>query len=297
MPSVEQFYSTAKIPSTLTVWRRNFLSNKLASIALLIVLVIAAVAIFADFIAPYSPTAQVSSDALLPPTWYNNGSIQFILGTDEIGRDIFSRLVHGSKTSLLLAIIVVAISATGGIFIGVVTSFSSSLVDSIIMRIMDFVLALPSLLLAVVIVALIGPGTPNSILAVSIALIPHFVLVTRTAISEKQSLDYVTAFQLDGSSKIRLFFYAILPNILPPIVIQMTFAFSTAILEIAALGFLGLGVQSPTPEWGTILSESRNYISFAPWTVTIPGLAILIAIVSINLVGDGLRDSMEIKDK
>ena len=158
---------------------------------------------------------------------------------------------------------------------------------------MDLVLALPSLLLAIVIVSIIGPGLPNAIYAVAIVLIPHFVLVTRSAIIQELHKEYVTAMLLDGAGKPRLFIYSILPNILPALIVQLTLAFSTAILEIAALGFLGLGAQAPHPEWGTILSESHNNIISAPWTVTLPGLAIFFTLLSINLVGDGLRDAME----
>jgi len=157
---------------------------------------------------------------------------------------------------------------------------------------MDLLLALPSLLLAIAIVAIIGPGLPNAIYAVAIVLIPHFVLITRSAIIQELNKEYATAMRLDGAKKIRLFTHSIFPNILPHLIIQLTLAFSTAILEIAALGFLGLGAQAPTPEWGTILSESRNNIVIAPWTVTLPGLAIFFVLISINLVGDGLRDAM-----
>lgn len=289
-----QFYYQIKVPSIFSRWWQHFFANKLAFIALIIFSLMAFIAVFANFIAPYDPAMQFTDAIHMPPAWYEKGETRFILGTDYIGRDIFSRLVFGARLSLSLASAVVILSASVGISLGVISSFSARWLDGLIMRVMDFILALPSLLLAVVIVAVIGPGLPNAIYAVAIVLVPHFLLVTRTAINQEKEKEYVTAMLLDGASKIRLFFYSILPNILPPIIIQLTLAFSTAILEIAALGFLGLGAQAPHPEWGTILSESHNYIMFAPWTVALPGLAIFFTLLSINLVGDGLRDAMDV---
>lgn len=297
MNSQSQFYLHTRIPSTFYLWWSHFKKNKLALVALVVFVLFALTAIFANIIAPHDPTAQFTEFVHLPPSWYDAGQTQFVFGTDYIGRDLFSRLVHGARLSLSLALVVVLLSSSIGIFLGVITSFSNFWLDALIMRIMDFILAIPSLILAVVIVAVIGPGLPNAIYAVALVLIPHFVLTTRTAIRQEKNKEYVTAMILDGASLPRLFFTTILPNILPPIVIQLTFAFSTAILEIATLGFLGLGAQPPFPEWGTILSESYNNFMFASWTVTIPGLAIFFTLLSINLVGDGLRDAMEIEKK
>lgn len=297
MASQSQFYHQTRIPSTYSRWWRHFYQNKLAVIALVVFSLIVLIAIFANFLAPFDPTLSFTDAIHSPPSWYDNGETQFLLGTDYIGRDIFSRLVFGARLSLSLATAVVFLSALVGITLGVISSLASRWLDMLIMRIMDFILALPSLLLAVVIVAIIGPGLPNAIYAVAIVLIPHFVLVARTAIKHEKSKEYVIAMQLDGSSRTRLFFHTILPNILPPVIVQLSLAFSTAILEIAALGFLGLGAQAPNPEWGTILSESHNNIMFAPWTVTLPGLAIFFTLLSINLVGDGLRDAMDVEKK
>ncbi|TQV86614.1 ABC transporter permease subunit [Aliikangiella coralliicola] len=293
MNNIPQFYQQRRIPSSAARWWKNFTDNKLATSALLLLSLIILIAIFSPFIAPYDPTLQ-SADYLLPPSWYEDGTSAHIFGTDALGRDLFSRLAHGAGLSLKLATFVVAIAASVGIFLGSLTALSNQFVDQITIRIMDLVLALPSLLLAVVIVAIIGPGLPNAIYAVAIVLIPHFVLVTRSAIKNEVNKEYVTAMILDGSGKIRLFCKSIFPNILPPLIVQLTLAFSTAILEIAALGFLGLGAQAPHPEWGTILSESHNNIVNAPWTVTLPGLAIFFTLLSINLVGDGLRDAMDL---
>jgi len=297
MNTHSQFYQQTKIPSTFSRWWRHYQENKLALLALVIFTLIALVAIFASLLASYDPAVQFTDFIHVPPSWYELGESRFILGTDYIGRDIFSRLVFGAQLTLSLASAVVLLSGTIGMFLGVVSSFANYWIDSLIMRFMDFILAVPSLLLAVVIVAVIGPGLPNAIYAVALVLIPHFVLITRTAIKHEKNKEYVTAMLLDGASKSRLFIQSILPNILPPVIVQITLAFSTAILEIAALGFLGLGAQPPHPEWGTILSESHHYIMFAPWTVTIPGLAIFFTLLSINLVGDGLRDAMDNEKK
>ena len=297
MGSQSQFYTQTRVPSSLSRWWRHYKQNTLAFIALFVFVLIALIAIMADVIAPFDPTKQFTDAVHLPPSWYQDGNINHLFGTDYVGRDLFSRLVYGARLSLSLATAVVFISAGLGIFLGVITSFSNYWLDSLIMRIMDFVLAIPSLILAVVIVAIIGPGLPNAIYAVAFVLIPHFVLTTRTAIRQEKNKDYVTAMILDGASKNRLFFQSILPNILPPIIVQITLAFSIAILEISTLGFLGLGAQAPYPEWGTILSESHHNIMFASWTVTIPGLAILFTLLSVNLVGDGLRGAMENRKK
>ena len=293
MESRSLFYLQSKVPSNVYRWWEQFRSNKLSIAALIVYAIIACFAIFADFLAPFDPTHQFIDSVDIPPSWYEKGKPQFIFGTDYIGRDIFSRLIHGARLSLFLAAVVVTLSATVGILLGIISGFAFFGVDTLIMRIMHFILAIPSLILAVVIVAIIGPGLPNAIYAVALVLVPHFVLVTRTSIEQEKNKDYVTAMMLDGASRFRLFFQSILPNILPAITIQLTFAFSTAILEIATLGFLGLGAQSPSPEWGATLSESHHNIMFAPWSVALPGLAIFFTLLSVNLLGDGLRDAMD----
>ena len=294
MTNQPQFYHRTRIPSRLLSWWFEFQQNKLAFGALLVFATLLGVAVFAPVLAPFDP-AQQFDELSLPPSWYDLGDNRYIFGTDDLGRDIFSRLVYGAQLSLRLAFSVVAIASLLGIFLGAITSFARFWLDTVILRVMDLLLALPSLLLAVVIVAIIGPGLPNAIYAVAIVLVPHFALTTRAAIRAELSKEHVMASRLDGAKGARLFLSAILPNILPPLVVQSTLAFSTAILEIASLGFLGLGAQPPNPEWGTILSESHDYILVAPWSVALPGLAIFFTILSINLVGDGLRDAMDVE--
>jgi dipeptide transport system permease protein len=293
MISSPQFYQESEIPSTFSRWRHQFISNKLALASGIVLLFIIFVAVFAPWIAPFDPAFQFGHQKV-PPIWTAEGMPKYLLGTDDLGRDLFSRLVHGARLSLKLAATVVLIAGVIGITLGCITALSNRIIEQIILRLMDLILALPSLLLAIVIVALIGPGLPNAIYAVAIVLIPHFVLLTRNAINQELSKEYITAMMLDGAGRYRLFTRSILPNIFPTLIVQLTLAFSTAILEIAALGFLGLGAQAPHPEWGTILSESYVYITVAPWTVALPGLAIFFTLLSINLVGDGLRDAMDL---
>ncbi len=289
------FYKESHIPGRLAEFWFRFQKHQTAMIGLIFLVIIAFVALFAGVLAPHDPTFQNPEALLLPPAWDTNGQVTYLLGTDDLGRDLFSRIIYGARLSLGLSLVVVLIALTLGIVIGAIAGLFRGIVEFFILRLMDIILAIPSLLLAILIVAIIGPGLPNAIYAVAIVLIPHFVRIIRASLLEEMAKDYVTAARLDGASKLRLFTHSILPNILPPIVIQTSLAFSLALVDIAALGFLGLGAQPPNPEWGTILSQSRDFIQLAPWTVTIPGIAILLTVLSINLLGDGLRDALDIK--
>lgn len=270
-----------------------FKHNKGAMIGAFILVFILLLAIIGPWIAPYDPARQFTNKILIPPIWSDAGDFSFFLGTDDLGRDILSRLLHGARLSLQLTITVVVIAALSGVFIGAAAAFLNQTLRSLLMRIMDLLLSFPSLLLAIAIVAIIGPGLPNAIYAVVIVLIPQFVRITQSSISDELNNDYVMAARLDGASSIRLLSHHVWPNITPALTVQLTFSFSTALLDIAALGFLGLGAQPPMAEWGTMLSESRAFIQFAPWTMTLPGLAIFLTVLSMNLVGDGLRDALD----
>ncbi|NVK22395.1 MAG: ABC transporter permease subunit [Kangiellaceae bacterium] len=267
--------------------------NRSAMFGTIVLAIVILMALIGPWIAPHDPAQQFSDDILTPPLWHSAGDFKYFLGTDDLGRDLLSRILFGARLSLKLTLIVVFIAALIGILLGALTAFLSATVRSLVMRMMDLLLSLPSLLLAIAIVAVIGPGLPNAIYAVIIVLIPQFVRVTQSAISEELSKDYVMAAKLDGANRTRLLFNHVWPNIVPAIIVQLTFSFSTALLDIAALGFLGLGAQPPMAEWGTMLSESRAFIQFAPWTMTLPGLAIFLTVLSINLVGDGLRDALD----
>jgi len=274
-----------------------FKENKGAVVGLVIVSIFLLMALLADLIAPYSPSDQFRDFTLQPPVWQEGGSWQFILGTDVVGRDMLSRLIHGARYSFLIGFIVVALSTTGGILLGLIAGFSRGVVDAFISRLMDIILAFPSLLLALALVAILGPSLINAMIAIAIVIQPHYVRLTRASVLAEKNKDYVIAAKVIGASRMRIMFKTILPNCLSPIIVQAALSFSTAILDAAALGFLGMGAQPPTPEWGTMLADAREFILRAWWVVTLPGLAILITVVAFNLMGDGLRDALDPKLK
>ncbi|NVP55045.1 ABC transporter permease subunit [Mycoplana rhizolycopersici] len=284
-------------PSGLSEFWFYFSRNKGAVIGLVIFLIILFVAIFAPFVAPHSPSVQNRDMLLVPPVWQAGGNWGHILGTDAVGRDILSRLIYGARFSLFIGLVVVTLSVISGVLIGLVAGYFRGRVDTFIMRIMDIILAFPSLLLALVLVAVLGPGLLNAMIAISLVNQPHFVRLTRAAVMTERTKDYVVGSKVAGAGTLRLMFLTILPNCLAPLIVQATLAFSAAILDAAALGFLGMGAQPPTPEWGTMLAEAREFIQRAWWVVTFPGLAILITVLAINLMGDGLRDALDPKLK
>ncbi|MCV3766548.1 ABC transporter permease subunit [Rhizobium sp. TRM95796] len=289
--------AVAAPPSALREFWFYFSRNKGAVIGLVIFAIILFMAIFAPFVSPHAPDAQDRSVLLLPPVWMEKGSSLFILGTDAVGRDILSRLIFGARFSLFVGVVVVSISVISGVLIGLVAGYFGGKVDTVIMRVMDIILAFPSLLLALVLVAVLGPGLVNAMIAISLVNQPHFVRLTRAAVMIERGKDYVVGSRVAGAGTTRLMFLTILPNCLAPLIVQATLAFSAAILDAAALGFLGMGAQPPTPEWGTMLAEAREFIQRAWWVVTFPGLAILITVLAINLMGDGLRDALDPKLK
>ncbi|MFC0341332.1 ABC transporter permease subunit [Paracoccus niistensis] len=274
-----------------------FSRNKGAVVGLGIFLLMVFTAIFADWLAPHSPTLQYRDALLLPPAWLDGGRAEFLLGTDPVGRDILSRLIAGSQYSLFIGIVVVSIALLGGVIIGLIAGFFGGWLDALIMRIMDVILAFPSLLLALVLVAVLGPGLTNAMIAIAIVYQPHFARLTRAAVMAEKQREYVSAARVAGAGNLRLMFLTILPNCVAPLIVQATLSFSSAVLDAAALGFLGMGAQPPAPEWGTMLAEAREFISRAWWVATFPGLAILIAVLAINLMGDGLRDALDPKLK
>ena len=274
-----------------------FSQNRGAVLGLFVFLFIVFIAVFAPLIAPHSPIEQYRDALLVPPVWQEGGKAGFLLGTDPVGRDILSRLIYGAQYSLFIGIVVVSISLVGGVLVGLLAGFFGGWVDSVIMRVMDVILAVPSLLLALVLVAILGPGLTNAMISIAIVYQPHFARLTRAAVMGELRRDYVSAARVAGAGDLRLMFRTILPNCLAPLIVQATLSFSSAVLDSAALGFLNMGAQPPTPEWGTMLAEAREFMSRAPWVVTFPGLAILISVLSINLMGDGLRDALDPKLK
>jgi dipeptide transport system permease protein len=248
----------------------SFSENRGAVYGLFFFIAIVFIAIFADFVAPHQPNEQFRDAFLQPPFWQAGGQWRFPLGTDAVGRDVLSRLIFGSRYSLFIGCIVVSVSLVVGVFLGLCAGYFRGKIDTVIMRVMDIVLAFPSLLLALVLVAVLGPSLINAMIAIAI---------------------------VQGVRMLRLMFITILPNCMGPLIVQAALSFSSAILDAAALGFLGMGAQPPTPEWGTMLAEAREFILRAWWVVTFPGLAILSTVLAINLMGDGLRDALDPKLK
>ncbi len=284
-------------PSPLQEFWRGFSANRGALAALIVFALIAAASLLSPLIAPYSPIEQFRDHMLTPPIWSAGGSAQFLLGTDELGRDILSRLLHGGRVSLGIGLASVLLSMLPGVLLGLLAAFFQPLLAPVIMRVMDIMLALPGLLLAICVITVLGPGLVNTVIAIAIGALPGYTRLTRAAALAEIGKDYVTASRVAGAGVLRLMFVAVLPNCMAPLIVNATLSFSAAILETAGLGFLGLGVQAPTPEWGTMLSAARDYMQRAPWVVTLPGLTILITVLAINLMGDGLRDALDPKLK
>ncbi|QRV22375.1 dipeptide ABC transporter permease DppC [Marinomonas foliarum] len=289
---------TAPVPMTpLQEFWHYFSSNKGAVAGLVVIAIICFMAVFANFVAPHSPSEQYRDALLLPPAWLDGGNWSFVLGTDDVGRDILSRLIYGSRLSIAVGLVAVTASLIMGILLGLIAGYFKGMIDTAIMRIVDIMLAMPSLLLAIAIVAILGPSIVNAALAISIVSLPHYVRLTRAATMAEMSRDYVTSSRVIGASPLRLMFVCILPNCLAPLIVQATLGFSSAILDMAALGFLGLGAQPPTPEWGSMLADALQFVQRAWWVVTFPGLMILITVLAFNLMGDGLRDALDPKLK
>jgi dipeptide transport system permease protein len=274
-----------------------FSANNGAISGLLIVVGVFLMALLADLIAPYAPDLTDNTVFLVPPFWQTGGTTAHLLGTDAIGRDILSRIIFGSRLSLLIGVAVVTISVVVGTALGLLAGYFRGIFEVAVMRMMDIILTLPSLLLAIVIVAILGPGLVNAMLAVAIVVLPHYVRITRAAVISEASRDYVTAARMNGAGPWRIMISEILPNCTAPLIVQASLGISAAILDAAALGFLGLGAQPPSPEWGTMLADAREFVLRAWWVVTFPGLIILITVLAFNLLGDGLRDALDPKLK
>ncbi|MCC8458462.1 dipeptide ABC transporter permease DppC [Photorhabdus aegyptia] len=289
--------SAPKIMTPMQEFWYYFKRNKGAVVGLVYIVLMLLVALLAGVLAPHSASEQFRDALLTPPVWQDGGSWQFILGTDDVGRDLLSRLMYGARLSLLVGCLVVVLSLLMGVVLGVLAGYFGGVVDIIIMRIVDIMLALPSLLLALVLVAIFGPSIVNASLALTFVSLPHYIRLTRAAVLVEVNRDYVMASQVAGAGSMRQMFINILPNCLAPLIVQASLGFSNAILDMAALGFLGMGAQPPTPEWGTMLSDVLQFAQSAWWVVTFPGIAILLTVLAFNLMGDGLRDALDPKLK
>jgi dipeptide transport system permease protein len=284
-------------PGSWEEFRKAYGQSRGALIGLGLIALLIVLAVGANVIAPHPPNEQFRDFTLVPPAWTAAGTSRFLLGTDAVGRDILSRLIYGTRLSLLIGLISVAISMSAGVALGLLAGYFRGLTETVIMRLMDVMLALPSLLLAIAVVAILGPGLINAMYAIAIVLLPHFVRLTRAAVIAEAGKEYVASSRIAGAGSLRVMFSTILPNCMAPLIVQGTLGFSSAILDAAALGFLGLGAQPPTPEWGSMLADALEFIQRASWVVTFPGLAILITVLAFNLMGDGLRDALDPKLK
>jgi peptide/nickel transport system permease protein len=260
--------------------------NPIGTIGAVVIIVVILVAIFAQVISPYSPTSQAAKRLLEP-------SPEHWLGTDELGRDVFSRIIFGSRISLQVGIIAVGMSLAIGATSGIVSGYLGGTFDNILMRFVDIMFAFPGLVLAIVIAGLLGPSITNAMIAIGIIFAPAFARVTRSAVLTVKNEVYLEAARVVGGRDLHIIRLYILPNIMAPVIVLTTLQMSSAILTEASLSFLGLGTQPPDPAWGTMLSNGRKFMEFAPWVAVFPGLAIVIAVLGFNFLGDGLRDALD----
>ena len=283
-----------EVEKTVGPWKeawRGFRKSKTAIIGMIIIVFFILLALFGPFIAKEGINDQMAADRLQPP------SGEYWLGTDDFGRDILSRIIHGSRISLSVGFLSVIVSVIVGSFLGIIAGYYGRWIDSIISRVFDIMLAFPSILLAIAIVSVLGPGLENALIAIAIINVPNFGRLIRSKVLSIKEDEYITAAKAIGMKDARILFSHILPNSMAPVIVQGTLAVATAILEAAALGFLGLGAQAPQPEWGKMLADSKSYLQSAPWTMIFPGLSIMLTVLGFNLMGDGLRDALDPKMK
>nr|WP_185908001.1 ABC transporter permease [Psychrobacillus soli] len=270
----------------LDAWR-SFRKNKVALVGAGIVLFFLLLAILGPFIAPQGINDQSLKDRLLPP------SSQYWFGTDDFGRDIFSRIIHGARISLWVGFSSVIGSVVVGSILGIIAGYYGKWIDTIISRIFDIMLAFPSILLAIAVVSVLGPSLQNALIAIAIINIPNFGRLIRSKVLSIKEEEYITSAKAIGMKDLRILFSHILPNSMAPVIVAGTLAIASAIIEAAALGFLGLGAQAPAPEWGKMLADARVVLRNAPWAMIFPGIAIMLTVLGFNLMGDGLRDALD----
>jgi len=282
-----EFILQAKPPSMFKDVVRRFARNRLALVSFFILLSIAAIAVFAGVIAPYNPYTGEFAKVYDPP------SAEHILGCDENGRDILTRIIYGARVSLTVGFVAVGISTSISIIIGLIVAYYGKMIDVIIMRFMDMLMAFPSILFAIIMMSVFGKGLDKAILAITIVGMPGAVRMVRATAMAVKETDYVQAARAIGCNDLTIMFKHILPNIMAPIIVGATMSISGTILSTAALGFLGLGMQPPTAEWGFMLSMGKQAIFIAPHLILFPGIAISVTVLSFNLFGDGLRDALD----
>jgi peptide/nickel transport system permease protein len=271
-------------------WRR-LVRRKSAVLGLIIIVVLLLVALLAPLIAPYDPAQQSWTAIRKPP------SAQHWFGTDESGRDLFSRVIYGARASLLAGVVSISIALTFGVPIGLLAGYGGRWIDALIGRITDAMLAVPFLILAIALAAFLGPSLNNAMIAIGVTATPIFVRLTRGQVMSVKVEDYVEAARAVGNPPVRIALRHILPNILPALIVQATISIATAIIAEASLSFLGLGQQPPAPSWGSMLNTAQRFLTNAPWMAVWPGLAIFVAVLSFNILGDGLRDALDPKER
>jgi cationic peptide transport system permease protein len=291
----DKIYNEEKFPSPLQQLWFNFKQTNVAMVGFYGYMFLLILAIFSPMVMPHNAMESNLGVLLLPPAWDKEGNVSYLLGTDSLGRDMLSRLIHGTTLTFGLSFIVVIISLVIGVVLGSLSALTKGIKSSIFNHFLDVILSIPTLLLAIIIVAILGPGLGNTLWAIVISLIPQFIHITHNAVKEEFNKDYVLASRLDGANSFRILQYSVFPNIIEKIVNQATLAQSAAILDIASLGFLGFGAQSPLSEWGAMLFSGLDLFYIAPWTVYLPGLAILFAVLTTNLVGEGLRHAVKMR--
>ncbi|PKR79364.1 peptide ABC transporter permease [Halalkalibacillus sediminis] len=280
-----------KVNSPLKDTLKQLSKNKFALVGFFIIIFFLLLGLSAPLIAPEGFNNQSLGDRLTPP------SAEYWFGTDHLGRDIFNRIVYGARISMMVGFFAVTGALIFGTILGILSGYFGKWVDQLISRIFDILLAFPSILLAIAVVAILGSSLQNALIAIAIINIPIFGRLIRSKVISLREEEFIMAAKAQGMKNGRIILHHILPNSLAPIIVQATLSFGTAILEAAALGFLGLGAQPPTPEWGKMLADSRDFIQLAPWTLIFPGVSIMLVVLGFNLVGDGLRDALDPKMK
>jgi len=267
-------------------WRR-FRRSRTAVAGLIVILVIICAAVFADVLAPYDPYQTAPRNILQPP------SRDHLMGTDAIGRDLFSRIIYGSRVSLQVGVISIGIAAIAGVTLGIIAAYYGKMVDSLIMRFLDALLAFPAILLAIFVMAVLGPSIRNAMIAIGVIFVPAFARLTRANALSLKEKEFVVAARAIGAKDSHIMVRTILPNCMSPLIVQASLGIAYAVLVEAGLSFLGLGVQPPEPSWGSILSAGRGLMTTAPWVATFPGIAIFLCVLGFNLAGDGIREALD----
>ncbi|WP_075181871.1 putrescine export ABC transporter permease SapC [Pantoea sp. 1.19] len=285
----DNIYAEKRLPSTLRRTWQLFYRDISAMVGFYGFIALLLLCLFGALIAPYGLDQQFLGYQLLPPSWSRYGDVSFFLGTDDLGRDVLSRLLRGATPTVGGALVVTLAALLVAVVIGVVAGMTRGLRSAVLNHVLDTLLSIPSLLMAIIVVAFLGPRLEHAMLAVFLAILPRLVRAIYSAVHDELEKDYVVAARLDGASNLNILTYAIVPNVLPQMISEITRALSMAILDIAALGFLDLGAQLPSPEWGAMLGDALELIYVAPWMVMLPGAAIMLSVLMVNLLGDGLR--------